>query len=1335
MSQNSQTSFQSLHEDIQYGDLEEVKNFVSGIQSDKKAYNDRNESAISTAIRFGRCEIYELLLSSNFSLGPHEDIERILAKSGAMRNNVKLRRQFREIHKKYFKVTTPKHLIILQEKSKLSHEASEEDRKMFQPEIVKAFEDLNDIFWIRPLLKLAAMISTLSIVFDFGHDTVEHMDPTKNDAIRGTTYSIQGYIFIGAKKLLNISERCEALGTLVHELCHFVMQIVYGNDCKPYKIDDVENHQKFIEILNDCAGNCELEEIIFYAFDCNESIQHAELIVRVPHLLAIYKESLEKIQGVREIFLKLFKFFEEKVLVDIEKKIEELEAKTEIDEVNDTIGTLKEIEKWKTCLHSCDLNVDASKNIVRVITNCCKLTMKAIHRFKVSENIFTTFESLKDHKIFEMIFKALKLCITPTLVVNCEDVNETDVIEVALKFNNLDVKQRIIFVSKSTFIIGQFSADIIERKIDHTWSQLTAEAQEVLLEFQVKFQGNQTSLKDILVKDSEAFNVVPLDDLINRRQIEIDHELKFDDIKFHIARKFLPSHIEQEEESENSLYDEEMFLEVAEQTKTILLCDKPGNGKTTSFKTMATKLKGKFPLHFVAFIDLKSHVEVYEKDEKFVGKTIEKLPSENQKTFLNFLCEKILKLNDFGTKVFVDLFNLNRVIMLMDGFDEISPNYKKFVIKIIQFIEASNNQLWISTRTHLESELSSKVNAVAFRLIEFSVDDQKKFFEEFMKSKGESGLSLETKLKEIENFMLSLSKKTNFSTSNPLLMRMIAEIYNEGLNLTADTNLFSIYDEFVKKTIQNCMRKGEIAERDLAECCTNLREFHHQTAIRLLFYNNQEINRLIDDIEASPSIEQMTRVGLTFGENFETLHFVHQTFAEFFTADFIRKTIFARRFFDEELAVVSNFLALIFTSSDTKLTRSFFNESFATFNFSLDPMKFKSFRKILENFFNDEEKLKVLYLFVQEGLMNLIKIVAFILRPNQELLKKLWHQKNSSGHSVSIFTFGYQSIEFAKNFCMIAEENLDSEGLKQIIHDTNEKLFMVRESSDKLFEFFVYKTKTWLSDDELKFLCCNKSGAIKSFINNAAFYQKFKAYKNLSGFIKRYWGESFLNLMTTSPDGESEWNMLLHVCNYGTTEDITELLQCLSEKLSSEELLKIVLQPNSFGVTSVMFVAGNKDEKAFRVFWNFFDEIFDTEAKKKILFGTDHRQLKVFHWGLRNSNEKNFEAVKNLYLDINGLDAVKELVLSENNDHENAFYVAIKFDDVENEKSIDALWTFMQEIFDREILKNALSRRSKMGKTLFMKTWKLRKLQLFVQAIKNIFTENELRRLGFISFQ
>lgn len=272
-----------LHQHITAGDYELVKSFLKQHLLDKHFYDKFEQSAAAVALQCNRLSIYELLIENNVLLGPHEQIELIVADR---ETKIKLR----DIHRSYSKDPNEKHLKILAANSRISHEDSKADRREFLEIISEAFEDLNELQLLRPILQVVSTVKKLLITFDFKRSSVERLDPCLNKHIAGVTYSTDDCISIGASELVadqelssqdNEERRCKVLGTLIHELCHYAIDKLNQNACKPYRTDEYETEQEFSAITNKCEIKKSVDVVIKNVFDFYPvEKHHVELIVR-----------------------------------------------------------------------------------------------------------------------------------------------------------------------------------------------------------------------------------------------------------------------------------------------------------------------------------------------------------------------------------------------------------------------------------------------------------------------------------------------------------------------------------------------------------------------------------------------------------------------------------------------------------------------------------------------------------------------------------------------------------------------------------------------------------------------------------------------------------------------------------------------------------------------------------------------------------------------------------------------------------------------------------------------------------------------------------------------
>jgi predicted SprT family Zn-dependent metalloprotease len=320
------------------GNLTQVRNFIETFPRDKLVYDEGNNSVVAIALRAKQFDIYELLLSQKFKLGPHEKFEEIMKELDATETFVGSamikRRRLREIHLKFVKESTLKHLYDLNLKSKLSHSTVDGNRRKYHELIWKAYEELNELKLIQPILKVVSADVNLQIIFDFDRPSVDHMDPTKHEFTFGTTYPSISCIYIGAKALLHGNLRFITYGTLAHELCHLAIMIVFGNECKPYRVRDEEMKNEFEEIVKLYENQENSERIISDVFGYPPDVWHAELIVRVPHVMAFYKDDDDKLMECQEKCSELFDYYQEHVYDKMIREYEIVEVAHDLMEQN-----------------------------------------------------------------------------------------------------------------------------------------------------------------------------------------------------------------------------------------------------------------------------------------------------------------------------------------------------------------------------------------------------------------------------------------------------------------------------------------------------------------------------------------------------------------------------------------------------------------------------------------------------------------------------------------------------------------------------------------------------------------------------------------------------------------------------------------------------------------------------------------------------------------------------------------------------------------------------------------------------------------------------------------
>ena len=352
-----------------------------------------------------------------------------------------------------------------------------------------------------------------------------------------------------------------------------------------------------------------------------------------------------------------------------------------------------------------------------------------------------------------------------------------------------------------------FGNGFITRDEYLTWSDLTFSSQEKLLEISVKFQGACISLNELMSAESPVANFLPLGAIMEGKELKIADPLQiandyseyyyiertlrhqkaikqdiFSDKYVKEKLVFLPS-TEQEfkqlcqlnptsnvhwlekdksgklvwQQSQGSLktlreytdtdsshtytaHDLDMLLEQAQHQRVVLISDTAGMGKSTLLAHLSKQIKQKFPAKWVVRIDLHDHTDALSALE-------EQMDMEKA---IEFVSEKVLKLKPgLEMELFKQCCEQKQkvgVVIMLDGFDEISPFYKDNVIDLLQILrQTAAEQLWITTRPHLRAELEDTLQQMSYTLEPFSEENQAEFLIKFWSLKFP-----EMNIKEVE---------------------------------------------------------------------------------------------------------------------------------------------------------------------------------------------------------------------------------------------------------------------------------------------------------------------------------------------------------------------------------------------------------------------------------------------------------------------------------------------------------------------------------------------------------------------------------------------------------
>ena len=190
---------------------------------------------------------------------------------------------------------------------------TEEQKKKIR-EIFQFLFSINDE-GITLLLQMAES-KKLKIKLDFEYETIKRMAKGGENCF-GYYLINKNVILIGAKRGVK-----ETAGTLIHEIAHFAMHLVYKNKCKPYTMENDWHRHYCLNLLDEinpgknddmCNG---IIRKIFVCYDTYED-RISEAAARIPQILVMFKEAKSKIAFLKDIYENLFNFYSVYILPDL----------------------------------------------------------------------------------------------------------------------------------------------------------------------------------------------------------------------------------------------------------------------------------------------------------------------------------------------------------------------------------------------------------------------------------------------------------------------------------------------------------------------------------------------------------------------------------------------------------------------------------------------------------------------------------------------------------------------------------------------------------------------------------------------------------------------------------------------------------------------------------------------------------------------------------------------------------------------------------------------------------------------------------------------------------
>ncbi|CAB3381721.1 Hypothetical predicted protein [Cloeon dipterum] len=289
-------------------------------------------------------------------------------------------------------------------------------------------------------------------------------------------------------------------------------------------------------------------------------------------------------------------------------------------------------------------------------------------------------------------------------------------------------------------------------------------------------------------------------------------------------------------------------------TRAWLLSSSAGLGKSAATKEMARQLREKLPDFLIVCIYLV-------KASQFL------LNEDREKSDHRRLLSYVLDDNDVNI---MDKIEHKKIIVLVDGFDEICPSYENLVLKYLRDMNTAKIPLWITTRVYREKSIRDSFNKLnVFDLVPMNKEEQIHLLRTLLYKNRE----------ECEDLLKRINKEF---AATPLHLKMMAETADHLS--TMEGGLHSLYYHFVVNKVRSAMLKfcgTDENAPNFAEVLQEKVELLTKVAMNYFFPDNLPS---ADDLRISNKdrINELGIAVVTFDKKkLKSIIFVHQTFAEF----------------------------------------------------------------------------------------------------------------------------------------------------------------------------------------------------------------------------------------------------------------------------------------------------------------------------------------------------------------------------------------------------------------------------------------------------------------------
>lgn len=343
-----------------------------------------------------------------------------------------------------------------------------------------------------------------------------------------------------------------------------------------------------------------------------------------------------------------------------------------------------------------------------------------------------------------------------------------------------------------------------------------------------------------------------------------EQPIKFDATKLHRAKHFRKRNIKVGQQTLTT-------VEVFKAFKQIVISDQAGTGKSTELINIGFETQEDYKDHLIIYLELVHGLALYD-ERKDIGDNICKMMNI-QEGIKQTIVRKIVE--------------LKKVILLLDGLDEVSNKFETKLKKMLETISKANLfKLVIATRPHC-CAFFQKISSTCGKceLEPFSEKDQLEYLLSFWETDKFSNESDRLRIKRNAQELIAKIRsmlKNDSLIGIPLQTYMIAVIYEKSIVLEdfeqpKPYKIGYIYKQFVHLKLE------EFIARNFKEASTahdNFKTTLRNTTVPNHIALAQEIYTKASESALRERAEQLQTIGLV--RLHPTIAFVHNTYYEYF---------------------------------------------------------------------------------------------------------------------------------------------------------------------------------------------------------------------------------------------------------------------------------------------------------------------------------------------------------------------------------------------------------------------------------------------------------------------